>query len=223
MRVHGTTGRRPLEVFQEEERQILAPLPDRPFEPVVWKEAKVHRDSHVLFERRLYSVPWPLIGQQVSIRATEHSVTIYADDERVATHSRRGPDVRSTLDSHLPDHRSDYRHRSREYWERRADGMSETVGRYVREIFDSDDVLAQLRTVQSVVRHLETFPRSRAIAACERALHFGNFTYAGIKRILVKALDLEPLPTNGKARRTLESPRFARPPEEFLPLFRGKR
>jgi len=223
MRVHGTTGRRPLDVFEEEERETLAPLPDQPFERVVWKEAKVHRDSHVLFDRRLYSVPWPLIGRQVSVRATEHSVTVYADDARVATHSRRGKDVRSTVDAHLPDHRSDYRHRSREYWERRADEIGEVVGRFVREIFDSDDVLTQLRTVQYVVRHLETFPRSRAQAACERALHFGNFTYRGIKGILAKALDLEPLPANGKDHRTLESPRFARAPEEYLPLLRGEK
>jgi transposase len=222
MRVHGTTGRRPLEVFEQEEKQTLSPLPDEPFERVIWKEAKVHRDSHVLFDRRLYSVPWPHTGSRVSVRATEHSITIYANDERVATHSRRGSGVRSTIESHLPDHRSDYRHRSREFWEQRADEMGEVVGRYVREIFDSDDVLAQLRTVQYVVRHLETFPRSRARAACERALYFGNYTYAGIKRILAKALDLEPLPENGKAGRTLESPRFARAPEEYLPLFRGE-
>ena len=97
--------------------------------------------------------------------------------ERVATHGRRGKGHRSTLDEHLPDRRADLRHRSREYWEHRAARMGLVVLEYVREIFDADDVLHQLRTVQYVVTHLETFPVARARATCERARFFGNFTY----------------------------------------------
>jgi transposase len=222
-RVHGTTGRRPLEVFEEEERPALSALPSCRFEPVVWKEATVHRDSHIQYEKRLYSVPWRLIGSKVLVRATAHSVTVYAEDERVATHSRRGPGVRSTVESHLPDHRSDFRHRSREHWERRADRLGKEVGHFVREVFDSDDVLSQLRTVIYVVRHLETFPEERAQAACRRALFFGNLTYRGIKGILREGLDLEPLPTNESANGKLVAPRYARRPKELLPLRGGGR
>jgi transposase len=220
-RIHGRTGCRPREVFEEVERGALRPLPAAPYMAVQWKQAKVHRDCHVLFERRQYSVPWRLVGQQVLVRATRATVTIYAGDERVATHSRRGPDRRSTDDAHLPDHRSDYRHRSRAYWEARADRLGEAVGRYVRAIFDSDDVLSQLRTVQCVVRYLEDFPLARACAACERALHYGNFTYGGLKRILREGLDLQPLPGARPAPAILEHPRYARRPKEILTLFGG--
>ncbi len=220
-RIHGSTGRRPREVFEEEEREILRPLPAAPWTPVSWKRAKVHRDCHVIFERRVYSVPWRLVGQEVLIRASRSTITIYADEERVATHDRNGPGRRSTVDAHLPDHRSDYRHRSRSYWEQRADRLGEIPGRYVRALFDSDDVLHQLRTVQAVVRHLETFPLARACAACERALHYGNFTYGGLKRILREGLDLVPLPDGQPAHGALEKPRYARRPAEILPLFGG--
>ena len=125
------------------------------------------------------------------------------------------------MDTHLPDHRSDYRHRSRAYWEERADGLGEVAGRYVRAIFDSDDVLSQLRTVQAVVRHLETFPLGRACAACERALYYGNFTYGGLKRILREGLDLRPLPNTRPTHGALENPRYARRPGEILSLFGG--
>lgn len=54
-RVHGTTGRRPLEVFEAEERRALMPLPVTPYEPVIWKQATVHRDSHVVFAKRVHS------------------------------------------------------------------------------------------------------------------------------------------------------------------------
>ena len=69
-RVHGTTGLRPIEQFRQHERSELLRLPATPFEEVHWKHAKVHRDCHLQFDKRLYSVPWRLVGQTVWVRAT---------------------------------------------------------------------------------------------------------------------------------------------------------
>src|SRR5262249_36229042 len=146
------------------------------------------------FDRRLYSVPWQHVGQGVWVRATASTVTIYAADERVATHERRGNSSRSTVDAHLPDDRVPWRHRSRAFWEARADRIAPEVGAYVRAVFDSDDVLSMLRTVQSTVTHLERFPRERAVAACARAAYYGSTSYGAIKNILRQGLDLQPLP-----------------------------
>ncbi len=216
-RKHGTTGARPLEVFESLERAALRPVPERRFDFVVWKKAKVHRDSHIAFGPRLYSVPWPLIGTEVWVRATASTVTAYADDERVATHDRNGPGYRSTKAEHLPDHRVDLRHRSREYWQRRAEDLGPEVGAYVREIFDAEDVLSQLRTVQAIVTHLEAFPQERARKACQRAAHFGSYGYPAIKNILRRALDLEALPATSipLAAAANDAPRFARAPAEW--------
>jgi len=46
-RVHGTTGLRPLAVFEAEERAALLALPATRYELVVWKRAQLHRDCHV--------------------------------------------------------------------------------------------------------------------------------------------------------------------------------
>lgn len=216
-RRHGTIHRRPLEVFEQEERAELLPLPAARFEWVIWKEATVHPDTHVLLDKRFYSVPWRFIGRKVWIRASPTMVTIYGDDQRIATHDRHGDGPRSTVDEHLPEHRADYRHRSRSFWEERADRMGEEVGAFVREVFDSDDVLYQLRAVQAIVRHLETFPVERARGACARARFYGAHSYGALKRILRLALDLEPLPTAViPARGVLEAPRYARSAQELL-------
>ena len=213
VRMHGTTRRRPEELFTVE-REALLPLPERRFELVTWHQARVHQDSHVAFDQRLYSVPWRLIGQQVWIRATAKTVVAYADDARVAMHDRRGRAPRSTHDDHLPADRAPWRHRSRAYWEDRADRISPDVGAYIREVFDSDDVLSMLRTVQAIVTHLEKFPAARATAACRRAHHFGSYQYRTLKNILRDGLDLVPLATTTTT--TLEAPRFARPVSELL-------
>jgi transposase len=210
-RVHGTTGKRPGDVFRDVERAALLPMPAKPYELVVWKKARVHRDAHVLFGRRLYSVPWKQIGKDVWLRASKRTIVVYADDERVATHDRDGRDLRSTIEGHLPEHRAALRHRSRSYWEERAAAIGEAVVAYVRTIFDADDVLSQLRTVQAVVTHLETFPPERARAACERAAHYGNFGYGAIKSILRQGLDLVPPEATPPPSGEPGVGRFARP------------
>jgi hypothetical protein len=40
VRIHGTTKERPLERFQQVERERLTPLPSAPYDITVWKKAK---------------------------------------------------------------------------------------------------------------------------------------------------------------------------------------
>jgi len=211
MRVHGTTGRKPLEVFEQEERAALRPLPPTPFVPVCWRRARVHRDCQVAFERRLYPVPWTLVGREVWVRATPSTVDVYADDERVATHSRNRRHDAGIPDAFLPPERAPLRHRSRAYWLERAEALDPEIAAYIQEVFDSDDVLSMLRPVQAMVTHLASFPRERAVRACRRASYFGSYSYGALKRILRQGLDYEPLPHEAApAFGALEQPRFAR-------------
>jgi len=64
-RIHGSTGKRPLTLFEQVEQAALLTLPSVLYEPVVRNQATVHADSHVEFERRLYSAPWPHVGRKV--------------------------------------------------------------------------------------------------------------------------------------------------------------
>jgi len=169
-RVHGTTGRKPLMMFEEEEMDVMRPLPQAPYECRVWKRATVHPDAHISFQGRLYSVPWRCVGKQVWVQATSTTIAIYFEDTRIATHPRRGKGKRSTNEAHLPEGRRELRHRSRSYWEERAAGIGPETERLVQEVFDSDDVLSQLRKAQSIVTYLESYPRTRAEAASRRAV-----------------------------------------------------
>jgi transposase len=217
VRLHGTTGKKPLEAFAQEEQSALLPLPQRRFEQAIWKEATVHQDSHVLFERGMYSVPWRLIGKKVWLRASPSTVSIYWEDARVATHERRGSEQRSTVETHLPEHRADLRHRSRSFWEERAARIGPDTAAYVKALFEADDVLSMLRPAQAVVTHLEKFPKERAEAACRRASFFGIHSYKALKNILARALDLEPLPVAAASPDSpQESFRFARTATELL-------
>src|SRR5690606_3369600 len=217
MRVHGTTYQRPLEHFDATERERLRPLPGTSWEPVWWREPTIHRDCCALVEQARYSAPWRLAGKKLLARVTAKSVEFYWEDTRVATHGRQAPGGRSVHREHLPPERGDYRERERSYWVERARALGEDVHRYIEEVFESDDVLSQLTKATSIIRHLETFPPERSNAACRRASYFGSYSYAAIKSILRKGLDLEPLPqVVVPSAGALEKPRFARNIQELL-------
>jgi Mu transposase, C-terminal domain len=101
-RIHGTTKRAPLEVFETLERAALRPLPLTPWELVEWKRAKLHADCHVVFAGAYYSAPHRLLGERLWVRATLSKVELFHDYALVATHRPARPGQRRTLTAHLP-------------------------------------------------------------------------------------------------------------------------
>ena len=85
-RKHGTTNLKPYQVFVEYEQKALKSLPLEPFEMSLWKEAVVHPDHYVQFEKKAYSVPDPYCGHVVSVRGTEKRVEIYFDEQLIKQH-----------------------------------------------------------------------------------------------------------------------------------------
>ena len=79
LRIHGTTRRKPLVVFQDEERQALIPWDGEPYEIADWRTAKVHPDHHLQCRQALYSVSSARCppGQRVEIRVDSKLVHIY--------------------------------------------------------------------------------------------------------------------------------------------------
>ena len=76
----GLDGQTPASVFAAIEAGALMPLPPRAFESVVYGFGRVAPDCHVKSGKALYSVPWRLIGQQVTVRTAGDIVQIFHDD-----------------------------------------------------------------------------------------------------------------------------------------------
>lgn len=87
-RKHGTTNQEPYAVFTRDEQPTLRSLPKDPFVVAEWKQAKVHPDHYVQFNKQAFSVPHAYVLKQVWIRATETIVQIYYDNKLVQQHLR---------------------------------------------------------------------------------------------------------------------------------------
>jgi transposase len=53
-RSHGTTGQKPLGLFNDYERQALIPLPVEPYTVALWRQATVHPDHYIQVNRHFY-------------------------------------------------------------------------------------------------------------------------------------------------------------------------
>ena len=71
----------------EEEKPFLLPLPAVPFELAMWKVATVQYNYHVSVDKQNYSVPYEYIKQKVDVRLTSHTVEVFFEGNRIASHS----------------------------------------------------------------------------------------------------------------------------------------
>jgi len=100
-RIHGTTHKAPLALF-EIERPLMHEPPAVAPDLGTRHKVSAHRDCHVAHQRVLYSVPFALVGKTLWLRATDTSVSLYDDCRLVASHVRgRRPGDRLTVRDHL--------------------------------------------------------------------------------------------------------------------------
>ena len=191
-RIHGRTRHRPLAQFKAVEKPHLKPLPDVAPTLATWHRVKVHRDAHVQHEKRLYSVPFRLMGQRLWLKATPATIQLYREHELVATHTRLDyAGQRSTVDDHMPPEALAYKLRDPQWCLAEAERIGPHCRVLVQRLFD-DRVLENLRAVQGIVRLQKKYGAARLEAACERALSFDNPRYRAVKTILEKGLDQHP-------------------------------
>lgn len=196
VRMHGTTRRRPVDLF-EEERAALRPLPAEAFEVTTFSRHKVRKDCHVHVLSNYYSVPHAFVGTSVTVRASEGRIDVFAAGECVATHERaRGRGQNRTRQEHYPPTK---RLGTHEIHRRRLESVRAAGPRtieYLGSLREGPWVFADqvARLARLVGRH---GPHSLE-RACMRALHFGALDGAArIESILERGLQnqpLEPLP-----------------------------
>ncbi|MDH3599908.1 MAG: hypothetical protein OEU26_09765, partial [Candidatus Tectomicrobia bacterium] len=110
VRIHSTTGHRPIERF---EAKAMRSLPDLLPDCRDQALAKVHTDFSIRFDGNTYTVPPWLIGRTVTVKADHHQVTCYFKEKTVATHLRTWQRKQRI---ELPQHREAAQKRHRRHW-----------------------------------------------------------------------------------------------------------
>jgi transposase len=173
------------ELFEEIEKDALQPLPDYPFAYLEVKQAKVHLDYHVSFEKHQYSVPHPYTRQTVLIRASERLVEIYAGEKRIACHRRCRHRGYSTQKEHMPANHRWYLEWSPErfiQWGRQIGPQAEA---FIQATLASRRHPEQAyRSCLGILKLADSASPQLLEAACGLALAHEAFSYKAVKRLL---------------------------------------
>jgi transposase len=216
LRIHGTTQRRPAEVFAAEELALLAPEPDRPYDIPVFAEPKVARDYHIEVARALYSVPCAYIGQRVQVRADSALVRVWHRGSLIKTHPRKPPGGRSTDPADYPTDKAAYATRDIEYLKRVCAGHGPNVGTYAKELLAGELPWTKMRQVYRLQGLVRTYGPAPVDAACAKALEVEVVDVTRIARMLERALEGSPASPQPPAGGAVVL-RFARSKEDFAP------
>jgi len=193
-RIHGTTREPPLARFAVE-KPLLRPLPAIAPDLGVWTKVRLHRDCHAQFDWCYYSAPFPLIGQDLWLRATDSAVALYQDYRQVALHPRgRRRGQRFTVRDHLPPDAQAFFAHDRDWCVEQAGRVGTACAELVTRLL-ADHIVERLRAAQSTLRLAERYGPARLEAACLRALVHDSPFYRTVKTILAGGHDQQPLPT----------------------------
>ena len=190
--VHGTTKKRPYEVFLAEEKHRLTPLPDTPFERPLWKECTVHPDHHIVFDRSYYSLPTRYIGRKVWAKGTGKTVEVFLDHERIKVHPRaHGPGQWVTDHTDYPPEKLAFLMATPTWCRRKAAGFGPHTERLITAVL-RENAMRNLRKAQAMLRLADKYPAEIETVA-RRALDYGNTRYRSIKTMLEN-----PMPGTGE-------------------------
>ena len=199
---------RPMRIYRASRRELLVRL-DRPalralpperFAYAEWKRARVNIDYHVELEGHYYSVPHPLVHEEVELRFTERVVEIFHGGQRVASYARsyqRG--AHTTTPEHMPKAHRQHLEWTPSRFIRWGEGIGAATGRLVAAILRERPHPEQgYRSCLGILRLERRYGRARLEAACARALAVRIRSYRDVDAILKHGLDrLPPLAAQG--------------------------
>lgn len=214
-RVHGTTRRRPIEVFAGEEQALLLPLPTEPYDPPAFSKPTVRRDGHVTVDKALYSVPEGHIGEEVRARATRDLVVLTTrDGQPLRTHPRQPPGERSTHPDDIPLAERAYATRDVDVFRKQAAAIGPHAEVYVERLLENPRPMNRMRHLYRFGGLLRRYGAA-VDEACRRALEFDVVDVFRIERMLDQAIDTQPPPDGPPPVAAVLRPRFARPVDHF--------
>lgn len=180
--------------FEAREKAALLPLPTQPFELATWGRATVNIDYHAVADRHGYSVPYPLIHQELEVRSTAATVEFFRQGKRVAARVRSYlPGKFATLEEHRPKSRQRYLQWTPSRLVDWAAKSGPHCAQVVEQILkDKPHPEMGFRSCLGIIHLGKGVGAQRLEAACARALRFGTCSYRSIKSILENGLDRQP-------------------------------
>lgn len=183
-RIHGTTKRQVGKVFQEEERNALAPLrPDR-FPFFEEGERKVNRDGHVEVARSYYSTPPEYLGRRVWVRWDGRLVRIFNHRrEEIAVHVQGEPGKFTTHPQHIAPEKISGVERGAEWLLTKASSIGVHADQWAQAVIRGRGAHG-MRTVLGLLALSDKYAPGEIDKACQIANGYGAYRLKSVRALL---------------------------------------
>lgn len=198
VRIHGTTKRRPLDVFNSIEKSTLKELTPMDFIFSDSAKATLNTNCHLAYKGNYYSAPFQYIGLELDVIEVNNLIKVYLDQKEIALHSlcdEKGKYV--TNKDHYPHHKNIT---LTDILSRQRDEMA-AVGPAALEFFDQftgQNTLRKYdyRTISGILALRKKYDVSTIDAACARSVYYGSLSYTTVRKICEKDLTMLPVYAN---------------------------
>lgn len=183
-RIHGTTQKIPIEVFEASEKANLMPYPGNRYDIPYWAVCKVHPDHHIRFKNSLYSVPTKYISKTVDVKGDSALVKIYHKGNLIKIHKRMEPGKRSTDFDDYPAELAPYTLRNPKYQISEGYRRANEIGAFIEEILTGPYPWHRLRGAQKILRLSDKYGAKRMAAALTKAKAYSIYDMRRIENML---------------------------------------
>jgi len=182
-RIHGTTGKRPRDLFAQQEQSLLTPLPQTDYDTRLTLAVKSTSQSLVKFETNRYSVPFAYASRMLTLKADDQWVSLYEKEKLIAQHQRSQQKYQSIEDprhyqgllSSKP-HGAYFKHRDALL------ALGETAHRYVELLTKTE--LRLPHQIKRILQLVELYGKTEVLAAMEHALHYNALGHEYLRNII---------------------------------------
>jgi transposase len=180
-----------LSQFEQLDKPLLRALPTQAYQYAEIKQARVHIDYHLEYDKHYYSVPHHLVKQSVEVQASEQAIAIYHQGQRVASHVRSyRKGAHSTCPEHMPQNHRAMSEWSPERFLRWAADIGPQTAEVVKHLLQEKRHIEQsYRRILALLSNAKKYGRERLNNACGRALLINSPTRSSVESILKQGLD----------------------------------
>jgi len=211
--VHGV-GSCPKEIFDNEERQALLPLPPQRWDLRAWTQHNVRKEWRIMHLCAYYSVPYQYIGKDVQVCTTSKFVRIFCEHREIALHEKA---INKWEYKRNPEHAPLLQEAVLQCNREGLLSMAENVGPFTRRLVEAildHPCIDKLKTGRRLLHLGVKHSPQRLEKACQRALEYKLHSYSNVKNILENGLEQQQS-LDSPNTQPKDSPSLANPQKNF--------
>lgn len=181
-RIHGETGKRPVDVFKDE-KVFLKPLPEEPYDIGTIEQVRASKQFRVSMDGNRYSVPAQLAGMRLTLKKYPDRLCFYYDNKLVAKHIRSYDRKKDFED---PDHPKILLAQRKKAKDQKVFMRFMALSDRAREYYEQLEKrrMNPFHHIQKIVALSEIYSKDKISSAIEDAFEFNAYSSEYIANIL---------------------------------------